>query len=129
MEEIVSAIFIDKTKILLFKRASYKIHYANMWNSISGKKEEGETVEECLKREIFEELGINNFEIKRKSDRLLYKDGDREWFVNIFILNLFDKNIKLNKEHSEYRWFDLDNLPREECSQPLLTDLNVMFQI
>lgn len=44
-------------KILIAKRKAGE-HLANMWEFPGGKIEDGETPEECLKRELKEELGI-----------------------------------------------------------------------
>ena len=44
-------------RLLIAKRAEGS-HLAGFWEFPGGKKEDGETLEQCLKREIKEELGI-----------------------------------------------------------------------
>lgn len=53
----VAVIKNEEGKILIDKRLSTGL-MANLWEFPGGKIEEGETVIECIKREIKEELGI-----------------------------------------------------------------------
>lgn len=54
----VAVIKNEEGKILIDKRLSQGL-MANLWEFPGGKIEEGETVIECIEREIKEELGIN----------------------------------------------------------------------
>ena len=67
MENTVFAVFVnDEGKILSLKRSPDKEWYPNKWDVISGKIHGGESPEECLRREVLEEIGISDFEIVRK---------------------------------------------------------------
>lgn len=55
--EVTAAILWNKGKILIGRRPVGD-ELANKWEFPGGKIEEGETPEQCLKREIREELGI-----------------------------------------------------------------------
>jgi 8-oxo-dGTP diphosphatase len=58
MKKVTAAILIKDGLFLIAKRKkAYKL--ANKWEFPGGKIEKGETAEECLKREIEEELRIN----------------------------------------------------------------------
>lgn len=57
MIEVTAAILFNESKILITRRAPNK-HLAGLWEFPGGKIEEGETPQECLKRELEEELGI-----------------------------------------------------------------------
>jgi len=58
MKLVTAAIIINNGKVLIAQRAENQ-QLAGKWEFPGGKVEPGETPEECLKREIKEELGIN----------------------------------------------------------------------
>lgn len=55
--QVTAAIIRKGSKILIARRAPSK-HLGGFWEFPGGKIEEGETAQECLKRELEEELGI-----------------------------------------------------------------------
>lgn len=57
MKLVAAAIIISHGKVLIAQRAQ-GLRLAGKWEFPGGKVEPGETPEECLKREIREELGI-----------------------------------------------------------------------
>ncbi len=57
IKEVTAAIICKNDKILIARRAPGE-NMAGGWEFPGGKLEEGETAEECLKRELFEEFGI-----------------------------------------------------------------------
>ena len=59
MVNVVAAIFADKNLFLSAKRSSGK-HLAGHWEFPGGKIEQGETPEQCLKRELKEEFTIES---------------------------------------------------------------------
>ena len=108
-----SIIFInDQEKVLLFLRDNIStIKCPNMWDILGGNIEVSETPDECVVREMKEELGIDLvafelFERKEFSDRTEYTFWKRE--------NLIIGNIVLT-EGQELRWFS-----REEAAALVL---------
>ncbi len=55
--EVTAAIIRHEGKLLITERPEGK-HLEGLWEFPGGKKEAGEALEECVKREIREELGI-----------------------------------------------------------------------
>jgi 8-oxo-dGTP diphosphatase len=58
MKHYACAILLDGERLLLGRRALHRRAYANRWDVIGGRVEEGETVEEALRRELAEEIGV-----------------------------------------------------------------------
>jgi 8-oxo-dGTP diphosphatase len=55
---VAAAIILDKDMILLSRRRPGS-HQGGLWEFPGGKKESGETLEDCLRREVREELGVD----------------------------------------------------------------------
>ncbi len=105
-------ILIQNGKILLGRRKSDRL-YPDIWDIFGGHIEEGECLEETLRRELEEELGI---EITKSEFLEKYQDKDptygRDYIHNIFIVQdwkgePFNRNPR---EHESIAWF-----AKEEC--------------
>lgn len=57
MKTVTAAIIIEDDRVLLTRRGPDE-KLAGYWEFPGGKVEDGESLEECLKREIHEELGL-----------------------------------------------------------------------
>ncbi len=101
----ITAVIKDK-KILLTHNAAFR---GNWFSIIAGFVEPGETLEECVKREVKEEAGI---EVKN-----IRYFGSQPWpFPNSlmigFVADYESGEIKVDgKEISEAGWYDVTNLP------------------
>jgi len=108
----VDGIIIEKGKVLMIKR---KIEpFKGYWVLPGGHVEYGETVENAIKREIKEELGVS-----AKIEKLIgvFSNPKRDpRYHSISIAYLLKKEkggkITLNFEASEFKFFPLNNLPK-----------------
>jgi len=81
MKKVTASIIFNDNKILVARRGPQE-KLAGSWEFPGGKVEENETLEECLERELYEELNI-----KTKSGKVLtsstytYKHGSFEIFA------------------------------------------------
>src|ERR1700732_3042179 len=57
-KKIIAAIFEDSDNNILIAQRGKKDEIYGKWEFPGGKMEPGETEEECLRRELYEELGI-----------------------------------------------------------------------
>lgn len=101
---------IKEKKFLLWKRKSKLWDWT--WSLPWGHLEFWETLEECWKRETFEEFWINikDIEILWVSNDI----KDDKHYVTIFLFSSYEWwniNISNYDEFYEYKWTDLENLP------------------
>jgi mutator protein MutT len=83
------------------------------WEPPGGKMEPSETLEECVVREIKEELNINAV-IDHLFDAFKYKVADKVNVLCVIYLcnpvTIDEQQIKLSFEHNEYGLFTLDEI-------------------
>ena len=113
--KIVTSFITNDDKFLILKRSNQVKSMKSLWAGISGIIEKNETPLDRAKIEIFEEVGIEEDQIKLiKSSNLMrilspqYKN--HEWEVYPFLFEGKDLKIKLNWENSQYKWVRMDEL-------------------
>lgn len=81
------------------------------WNGFGGKVEEGESIEEAAKREVFEESGLVARSVeKRGLIRFDFEDGTRGVEVHIFACDNFEGEAE-ESEEMRPEWFDAGTIP------------------
>lgn len=111
---VIIGLVRHKGKYLLTKRKEFRSKFHDLWQLPGGGLEWGERVEECLKRELQEELGMKVKNIKYIP--FIYQETRKNWhgvFFN-FLCEPVEKNphITLNDEASEYGWFTLEEVKK-----------------
>jgi len=105
-------IILKNRKILLVKRQTPP--FIGYWVIPGGHVDYGEMVEEALKREMKEELGIT---VKIKKLIGVYSDPKRDpRYHTVAVVYLCQKikgKISLNREASEFKYFSLKKLPKK----------------
>jgi len=108
----VDGIILRGDKVLLTKREIYP--FQGYWVLPGGHVEYGEKVEEAIKREMKEELGVP---VKIKKLVGVYSDPKRDPRYHsvsvVFLLGKGKGEIRLNHEASEFKYFSLNNLPKK----------------
>lgn len=100
-----------KDKILLLNRSAKVRTYRGMWNSVAGYLDEFIPLEEKARKELQEELGITADKVKKIKFGEPYEFNDKNigkiWIIFPVLAEL-DKEpvIKLDWEHTEYKWID-----------------------
>lgn len=120
--EVTCAIILVNEKILVVQR-SENMKLPLKWEFPGGKIENGEDDEDCIKREIKEELNINIELISRLSpSHFNYPNFSIELIP--FVANYIDGEIKLT-EHKQYLLLekvDLEGLDWAEADIPILNE-------
>lgn len=104
-----------KDKILLLKRSDKVRVYQGLWNSVAGYLDEFRPLEEKALEELREELGITADIIKQTKLGLPYELIDDKakkiWIIFPVLVELNKEPvIKLDWEHTDYKWIDSADL-------------------
>jgi 8-oxo-dGTP diphosphatase len=102
-------ILIENGKILLIKRG--REPFKGEWALPGGRIEEDETAEQCLKREMKEETGLDVEPIKLTG---LYSDPKRDprgIIAATYLVKRISGEPKAGDDAAELKWFELENLP------------------
>jgi 8-oxo-dGTP diphosphatase len=101
----------EGTQSVLLIQRSKQDNWPNVWEFPRGKCDKGDKnkLEECLKREVKEEVGLD-VEIIEFIDKYEYiaDKGKRKSTQFNFLCRMLDskQKIKLSFEHQDYRWID-----------------------
>ena len=99
-------------KVLMQKRKG--AHGEGTWSFPGGHLEFGESIEECARRECYEEIGIKvrNFKIESFTNDIFEKEDKH--YITIFVLCEVESGEPAVKEPDrieEIGWFEWNNLP------------------
>lgn len=112
--QIVAAAVICKDETVLVCKRHSKGLNAGLWEFPGGKLEQGESIDDCLKREIHEELGIDIHHLSYL-DETIYRTQSGS--IKLVFLRAAWKSgqIKLHV-HSEHLWVNPEQISQLEFS-------------
>ncbi len=125
----VAAAVIEREGKLLIARRKAGGRFGGLWEFPGGKIEPGETPEECLRRELREELGVEA-EVKESLGASRYDYGDFEVELLVFRVEILTECFRLN-DHDEIRWVlpeELKQYAFPEADEPVVRRLAVRIQ-
>ena len=95
-------------RFLLLKRNKDKL-YEHLWQGVAGKIEENETAFEAAIRELREETGLEPVRmfVADYVSRFYESHQDRINLVPVFGIEVDSVEVKLSKEHVDYKWVDI----------------------
>lgn len=123
MFKVTGAIIENDGKILAARRKKDS-HLGGYWEFPGGKIEHGETPEECLARELKEELNIN-VSVGQKLGENTYEYPDRTIKLILYFVEGDFEDIH-SDDHQELRWLsiqELDSVAWAPADFPLLEKL------
>ncbi|MBI2106215.1 NUDIX domain-containing protein [Candidatus Woesearchaeota archaeon] len=117
-------------KILLLKRSDKVATYKGKWNTIAGYLDEIKSIKDKILEELREEIGVNEKNIKfieiKNSYKLVDNKINKTWIVHPVLVELKEKpEIKLDWEHTEFRWINYRDLKNYD----IVTDLDKTLDI
>lgn len=125
MIRVACAIIFHENKILATQRGP-QMRMPFKWEFPGGKVEPGETPEECIAREIFEELDIK-IEITGTLKSVIYEYPDISIELIPFTAKMTAGSITI-REHMRYEWLSLDELKLLDWTEADLKIVDELIQ-
>ncbi|MBJ13244.1 MAG: 8-oxo-dGTP diphosphatase MutT [Candidatus Marinimicrobia bacterium] len=120
MISVSAGVIRKKNKILIGRRAPNE-RASGLWEFPGGKMEQGETPEECLKRELMEELGIKA-DIGTLFTKYEYKYPNVTYQLYFYFVDNFSGKLKYSA-HDKLEWVSIDEFTKYDFlpgDQPVL---------
>lgn len=105
---VTCAVILNESEQILVVRRSAHMSMPLKWEFPGGKLNESESEEECIKREIREELCID-IDVLVRLTETVHKYESITIKLIPFVCEILDGNIKL-VEHDQLRWMDKEGL-------------------
>jgi len=117
---LVSMLYEHSAGAVVFRKVDSDVKYlllhyfAGHWDFPKGNIEKGETIEETVRREIFEETGLNDIRIiPGFKERIIYfyrrEGGLVKKDVVYLLAEAFSSRVRLSYEHKGYGWFSMED--------------------
>ena len=111
---VINCVLRYKDRILIVQRSAEMRLYPNLWNGISGFLDDQRSVEEKVKDELREELGIEANDIILIQCGPIHALGaeeyDKTWIVFPVLVEVKTDKIKLNWEAQDYQWLRIEEI-------------------
>lgn len=116
-------------KILLMKRSDKVYTYRGKWNTVAGYLDEPRPLKYKILEELREEIGAGEDRIVSMKACGVYEFRDRgnTWIVHPVLVELADSRIKLDWEHTEYRWIRPEEMKDYDTVPHLEDGLKIVF--
>ncbi|MFH0819804.1 MAG: NUDIX domain-containing protein [bacterium] len=108
---VINCVVKYKDKILIVQRSQDSNFYPGYWNGISGFLDDDRSLEEKVKKELQEELGIEQANIiSIRLGAIFHEDApkyNKTWIVHPVLVGVATDKIKLDWEAQNYQWVTL----------------------
>lgn len=110
--EVVSCLVQSGGKTLILKRSEKVGSWQGKWAAVSGYVEEGESPAETAFKEIREELSVERPELVRGGPPVITRKEGIVWISHPFLFTLEQGSteIRIDWEHTDFRWITLNEL-------------------
>jgi 8-oxo-dGTP diphosphatase len=93
----------DRYTLMLYRNRKANDIHVGKWNGLGGKFEVGETPEECVIREVYEESGLSICNPKLCGLLIFPKFKGNDWYVFVFTANEFSGDL-IDSPEGKLEW-------------------------
>ncbi len=108
---VVNSVIKYKDKILIVHRSPNSDFYPNLWNGIAGFLDDDKSIEEKVREEIWEELGLTDKQITSIKQLGIFEQDEpaykKTWIVHPCLVEVNTDKIKLDREAQDSRWVSI----------------------
>lgn len=126
---VLTCFIMSNKKILLLRRSGKVATYKGLWNTVAGYLDEAVPLSHKVSEELKEELHITPKQIESMKIGKIFKIKDTDinmtWIVHPVLVQIKERpKIKLDWEHTAYKWISPDTLEHYEVVPDLGKSLN-----
>lgn len=111
---VINSVVRHNGTILIVQRNSKMRLYPNFWNGISGFLDDGRSIEEKVKDELREELGIEASDIISIHRGPVFNQEEEKysktWIVHSILVDVKTDKVKLDWEAQNYKWIKIGDV-------------------
>lgn len=117
---VVAEVIDSKERFLLISQAGHKQEPGKLVSPMGGHISAGELEEDALKREVFEELGLKDFNYKRLGEVHFNREiiGRKENHIFVLYEVYCDQDPILDNESESFKWFTKAELKDQINNNP-----------
>jgi len=112
--QVTAAIIVGDGKILITQRP-YHDAFGGLWEFPGGKQEQGESLEQCLVREIYEELAVT-IQIHEHLFSITHRYEKVKISLHFYLCTIRD-GTPTCKEVQDWKWVDFSEMNRYEFTE------------
>lgn len=99
----------NKNRVLIAQRNKSKKNFPLSWETIGGALENNETPEECIRREVQEEINCNVYDLKLFK---VYIINEENRYVLIVYTGKINEEVRCNSELEQIRWVNREEVEK-----------------
>lgn len=107
---VVKGVLIRNNRILIIQRSHTDSFGAGTWEVVGGNLNFGESLEEALKREYLEEVGLKITVKNLLFSTTFFTSNDRQIVLLSYLCESEESQISLSSEHEQYLWASKEEL-------------------
>ena len=117
-------------KFLILKRNKDEIAYPGKWSFPGGKIEKGQTVLETLKREVFEETGLEIYDsIEYLKDYTFIRPDGYNVVGFCFLVKAKTDDVKISKDFDYFKWILPNELKNFDYIEGMEDEVELVFRL